>query len=281
MAIDHFSKWVEVKEVKGHDANTTREFLEREVLGRGFVPKTVLTDNGTEWQGEFKLLCEQNGIKHDHSGVYWPQGNGLVERFIQTLKRGLATMIAQHGGEWDEHLQQVLQGYRCSKQASTQMSPFFVMTGRHPRMVIENVLDPEWQSQDHLESVEFDTGGVMEKAITIFQANQQVLVNIEQAQARQQIQYTRRKNVATFARLEPGKTLVKMRIIGKRRTLDRNWEGPYEFVDYRSSVTTTSNLGGRICLLKDKNGQEWERPRRDIQEFHTCKDVGGTQHFER
>ena len=187
MAIDHFSKWVEVKEVKGHDANTTTEFLEREVLGRGFVPKIVLTDNGTEWQGEFKLLCEQNGIKHDHSSVYWPQGNGLAERLIQTLKRGLATMIAQHGGEWDEHLQQVLRGYRCSKQASTQMSPFFVMTGRHPCMVIENVLDPEWQSQDHLESVESDTGGVMEKAITIFQVDQQVLVNIEQAQARQQI----------------------------------------------------------------------------------------------
>ena len=74
---------------------------------------------------------------------------------------------------------------------------------------------------------------------------------------------------------------MKMRMTGKRRALDRNWEGPYEFVSYKTNVTTTSDLGGKIFLLKDKNGQEWERPRRDIQEFHTCEDVVGTQHFER
>ena len=45
-----------------HDAATIVFFLEKEILERGFVFKTMLTNNGVEWQGEFKTICEKNGI---------------------------------------------------------------------------------------------------------------------------------------------------------------------------------------------------------------------------
>ena len=129
--------------------------------------------------GEFTELCEKNGVRHEHSRVYWPQGNGLMEHFIQTMKRGLAVMIAQHGGEWEEHLHCVLRGYRCSRQASTYMFPFFIMIGRHPRLAIENVLDMEEQVQPTTQPANTDMAAGMMQAITIFQADQQVLTNIE------------------------------------------------------------------------------------------------------
>ena len=97
------------------------------------------------------------------------------------MKGGLATMIAQYEGEWNEHLHWVLRGYCCSRQASTHMSPFFVVTGRNPRMPIENVMDVKQQPAPTKYQAKAENVTCMERAFIIFQANQQILLNNEQA----------------------------------------------------------------------------------------------------
>ena len=62
VAIDHFSKWLEAREVPDHEACTIVLFLKNDILGCGFVSKIVLIDNSVEWHGRFAQLCEQNGI---------------------------------------------------------------------------------------------------------------------------------------------------------------------------------------------------------------------------
>jgi hypothetical protein len=48
VAIDHYSKWCEVKAVMNHDAKIATKFLESEVICRFGVPKYISIDNGIE-----------------------------------------------------------------------------------------------------------------------------------------------------------------------------------------------------------------------------------------
>jgi hypothetical protein len=64
VAIDHYSKWCEVKAVADHGAKTAAKFLEDEIICRYGVPRFVLTDNGGEWAVEFDKMCRDYAIQH-------------------------------------------------------------------------------------------------------------------------------------------------------------------------------------------------------------------------
>ena len=63
-----------------------------------------------------------------------PQGDGLAERMVQTLKQSLRKCLLDHkwGMPWDSILPYVAMGYRVSKQKSTGYSPYFLLYGREP-----------------------------------------------------------------------------------------------------------------------------------------------------
>ena len=58
---------------------------------RGFgLPETVVTDNGTGFVSqEFEEFLSKNGISHVTSAPYHPASNGLAERAVQIVKKGL------------------------------------------------------------------------------------------------------------------------------------------------------------------------------------------------
>jgi hypothetical protein len=62
VAIDHYSKWCEVKAVADHGARTAAKFLEDDLICRYGVPKFILTDNGGEWGAEFDVMCKDYAI---------------------------------------------------------------------------------------------------------------------------------------------------------------------------------------------------------------------------
>ena len=54
------------------------------------IPETIVTDNGTCFvSAEFETFLEKNGIKHITFALYHPASNGLAERAVQIVKRGL------------------------------------------------------------------------------------------------------------------------------------------------------------------------------------------------
>jgi hypothetical protein len=64
MAIDHYSKWCQVKPMKKHITIVVAKFLEQEIICRFGVPKYVLINNGGEWMAKFDMLCKNYGIIH-------------------------------------------------------------------------------------------------------------------------------------------------------------------------------------------------------------------------
>jgi hypothetical protein len=63
----------------------------------------VLTDQGREFLGEFQTLYEQAMIDHRTISRDHPEADGLAERMVQTVKRGLRkySLKKGHYGDWD------------------------------------------------------------------------------------------------------------------------------------------------------------------------------------
>ncbi len=199
----------------------------------------------------------------------------MAERMIKTIKHGITVLATNPANVdcWDEHLAKVLFGYRCGVQASTKFSPFMVLTGRSPRLRVDNYLSTLIGVVDDGLDVEQIAAQFLEKVKLIASIHENVLLNVEQAQKKQLIAYANRKGKHLFESLTAGETMVKMKKPGKRRVLAASWEGPYRFVGH---VDGKGNYdfeeGCRLCVLQDANGRQWERSRRDLQIFHMQPD---------
>jgi hypothetical protein len=66
----------------------------------------------------------------------------MAERMIKTIKHGITVLAANPASVncWDQQLAKVLFGYRCGVQLNTKFSPFMVLTGRTPRLRVDNLL---------------------------------------------------------------------------------------------------------------------------------------------
>jgi hypothetical protein len=64
MAIDHYSKWCEVKNVKKHTTIIVMNFFEKEIIWKFGIPKYVFTDNGGEWMAKFDTMCKIFRLNH-------------------------------------------------------------------------------------------------------------------------------------------------------------------------------------------------------------------------
>jgi hypothetical protein len=62
--VEHFSKWIElVLSLDKSSEGVAYAFLDR-VLSHFGAPAEVLTNQGTEFQGEFQVLCDKALIDH-------------------------------------------------------------------------------------------------------------------------------------------------------------------------------------------------------------------------
>jgi hypothetical protein len=60
VAIDHYLKWCETKDVVDHNAKPMARFLEDEFIYRFGESKYILTNNGFEWSTKFDQLCKNS-----------------------------------------------------------------------------------------------------------------------------------------------------------------------------------------------------------------------------
>ena len=133
--VEHFSKWLElVALLDRYSEGAAYAFLDR-VLSHFGAPAEVLTDQGTEFRGEFETLCDRALIDHRTTSRDHPEADGLAERVVQTVKKGLRKYGLEKGhlGDWDLQLPWLAMGYRFSRQASlASFSPYFLLYGREP-----------------------------------------------------------------------------------------------------------------------------------------------------
>jgi hypothetical protein len=87
-----------------------------------------------------EFMCELYrllGITLSASTAYHPQTDGQTERVNQELEQYIWIFVSEWQNDWDTLLPLGEFAYNNHVHSATQHSPFFVDTGRHPRMGFE------------------------------------------------------------------------------------------------------------------------------------------------
>ena len=124
VGIDYFTKWVEAEPLANiRDVNAKR-FVWRNIVTRFEVPRTIISDNGLQFDNAFKRYCCELGIANKYSTPAYPQGNKQAEASNKVIVNGLKKRLNDAKGRWVEELPYVLWAYRTMPQRSTRETPF-------------------------------------------------------------------------------------------------------------------------------------------------------------
>jgi hypothetical protein len=115
VAINKFTKWIEVKPVTCPKADRVLDFLDELVHHYG-LPHRIITDLGTNFNN-YKLTeyYENSGIDIWYVSVAHPHANNQVERsngmVFNALKKRLHDAANTKGGKWIKELQMHSRGF--------------------------------------------------------------------------------------------------------------------------------------------------------------------------
>ena len=91
--IEHFSKIVVLEPLQTKEAKHTCYANEHGVLSRYGSCAELVTDQGTDFEGEFHACMIRNFNDHRRTSANQPQANGLAECCVQTVKRSIRRYI--------------------------------------------------------------------------------------------------------------------------------------------------------------------------------------------
>jgi hypothetical protein len=133
VAIDKFTKWIEVNPVTCPKADRVLDFLDKLVHHYG-LPHRIITDLGSNFNNhQFWEYCENSGIDVRYVSVAHPRANGQVERangmVLDALKKRLHDAANTKGGKWIKELPNALWGLRTQPSKPTGQSPYFLVYG--------------------------------------------------------------------------------------------------------------------------------------------------------
>lgn len=144
IAVDAYSKWVEVFEVSaGYSSKVVIEKL-CDLMARFGLIHTLCTDNGPSFVSTlFENFCTQNRITHITSPPYHPASNGQAESYVKIVKKALKTFLltGTKSSDIKIKLNEFLFNYRNSVHSSTNRSPAEVLFGRKLRCRLD-LLNP-------------------------------------------------------------------------------------------------------------------------------------------
>jgi hypothetical protein len=133
VAIDKFTKWIEVKPVTCPKADQVLDFLD-ELVHRYGLPHCIITDLGSNFNNrQFWKYCENSRINIRYVSVAYPRANGQVEHangmVLDTLKKRMHDAANSKGGKWIKELPNALWGLLTQPSKPTGQWPYFLVYG--------------------------------------------------------------------------------------------------------------------------------------------------------
>ncbi|MCO5591440.1 hypothetical protein L7F22_045423 [Adiantum nelumboides] len=123
--VDYLSRWAEAKAVRQITPKDVAKFVYEEICCKFGVPLELLSDQGPRFQAELlDFLCEKMKITRKFTTPYYPQCNGLNERFNGELVQILSKVTEHQGKNWDLEVPSALWPYRTAVKTGTGFTPF-------------------------------------------------------------------------------------------------------------------------------------------------------------
>lgn len=138
--MDHFTKFVILVALKSKRAALVARKVHKRLLCLVGCPRTIITDNGTEFKGEFDELCAEWCINHACVLPYHQQANGLVERYMQSVNKMVRIVTEERKETWARSLNTHAFAYNASFHRAILNTPYFLNFGRDPHIPIDNRL---------------------------------------------------------------------------------------------------------------------------------------------
>ena len=141
MITDNFTNYTQVFPTRNQLAKTTAMVLfEQFIVHYGF-PARLHSDQGRHFESSvIRELCSLAGVQKSRTTPYHAMGNGMVERFKQTLLNMLGTLQDSQKHDWKSYVARLVHFYNATKHDSTGYSSFFLMFGSHPRLAVDACL---------------------------------------------------------------------------------------------------------------------------------------------
>ncbi|XP_050233413.1 uncharacterized protein LOC126681900 [Mercurialis annua] len=138
VAVDHFTKWIEVEAVSTITEARIRDFFWRQIVCRFGIPRALVTDNGKQFNCRaFKEFCNDLHIDLRFTSVVHPQSNGMTEVTNRTILKGLKARLGEFDRQWLEELPKVIWAYRTTPRAGTGDTPFSLTYGCEAMIHVE------------------------------------------------------------------------------------------------------------------------------------------------
>ena len=169
VAVDKFTKWIEIKPIKKISSDRAVEFIS-EIHHRFSFPNTIITDLGSNFTSqEFWDYCENSCIDVKYVSVAHPRANGQVERIngliIDDLKKMIFDSTSKKGGKWLAKLPMVTWGLCTQPSKATGQTPFFLVYGseailpadlmwKSPRLEMHDLVVADGSRQLELDSLD-------------------------------------------------------------------------------------------------------------------------------
>jgi len=128
---------VEARALKSNTSQAVRDFLWEQVYCRYGAPKTVTTDNGSEFKATFKAITDQLRIPAISISDYNSQGNGVVERGHAILRESIVKSCKGNLRAWSDRLPEAVFADRVTVKRTTGYSPYQLLHGCNPLLPLD------------------------------------------------------------------------------------------------------------------------------------------------
>ena len=130
-AKDYLFRWAKTKEIRQITAKEVTKFVYENICCKFGMPLQLLSDPGPGFRAELMdFLYEKMKTKHNYTTPYYPQCNGLNERFNGKLIKILSKVTQNQGRNWDLEIPSALWAYKTSTKTGTGFTPFHLVFGK-------------------------------------------------------------------------------------------------------------------------------------------------------
>jgi len=196
-----------------------------DVFARVGIPPKITSNQGTCFTAELTTkFLEMSGCSLIWSTPLHPEGNSLVERLNQTVKKTLAHVCNLHPKQWHKIIPLVLWSIRESTNKSLGTSPFMMVMGRNPSNL--SLIKESWSGVNPLPHP---------AGKTVTEADQ----HAAQEQQKYVAHYSKRAANKCFA---VGQEVIVLIPDSTKKILSR-WQGPGTIVERTSPHSYLVELG--------------------------------------
>ncbi len=175
--VDHYSKWPEIIPLKRATAPIIATAIFNEWCCRYGVMTKLHSDGGSNVHSDvIKELCALIGTVKSKSSRLHPQGDGMAEATVKTLKKVVKKQVDEYGQDWDLYLQSTAFAMRSSINNSTKHTPAELVLGDNLQRPIDVSVKqpvPTGNKRAHKEFA-FDLVQKLDRSSTIVNENSRV-----------------------------------------------------------------------------------------------------------